>query len=140
VDPATLIDYSNWSFPTDIRFGAGRIAEIADICVSSGIKRPLLVTDSGLAELSILRDAATACEQAGLAVTIFSDIKSNPIEKNVADGVAVLQAGNNDGSRGRCGTLKTLTIGGREPTPLEFCRSSPYQPPPEPDRKWVALL
>jgi len=92
-----LTDYSNWSFPTDIRFGVGRIAELSDICLSSGIKRPLLVTDSGLAELSMLRDAATACEQAGLAITIFSDIKSNPIEKNVADGVAVLQAGEHDG-------------------------------------------
>jgi alcohol dehydrogenase len=97
LDPVALTDYSNWSFPTDIRFGAGRINEIADICLSSGIKRPLLVTDSGLAKLSMLRDAATACEQAGLAVTIFSDIKSNPIEKNVADGVAVLQAGKHDG-------------------------------------------
>ncbi len=97
MDPVALTDYSNWSFPTDIRFGVGRIAELPDICLSSGIKRPLLVTDSGLAELSMLRDAATACEQAGLAITIFSDIKSNPIEKNVADGVAVLQAGEHDG-------------------------------------------
>jgi len=92
-----LTDYSNWSFPTDIRFGVGRIADLSNICLSSGIKRPLLVTDSGLAELSMLRDAATSCEQAGLAVAIFSDIKSNPIEKNVADGVAVLQAGEHDG-------------------------------------------
>lgn len=92
-----MTDYSNWSFPTDIRFGVGRIADLSNICLSSGIKRPLLVTDSGLAELSMLRDAATSCEQAGLAVAIFSDIKSNPIEKNVADGVAVLQAGEHDG-------------------------------------------
>ena len=95
--PAALTEYSNWSFPTDIRFGVGRIADLSNICLSSGIKRPLLVTDSGLAELSMLRDAATSCEQAGLAVAIFSDIKSNPIEKNVADGVAVLQAGEHDG-------------------------------------------
>jgi len=92
-----LTDYSNWSFPTDIRFGVGRIADLSNICLSSGIKRPLVVTDSGLAELSMLRDAATSCEQAGLAVAIFSDIKSNPIEKNVADGVAVLHAGEHDG-------------------------------------------
>ena len=88
---------SNWSYPTDIRFGAGRISELPDACLSLGIDRPLLVTDSGLAKLPMLREARDACEQAGLGIGIFSDIKSNPVEKNVADGVAVLLAGRHDG-------------------------------------------
>ena len=88
---------SNWSYPTDIRFGAGRISELPDACLSLGIDRPLLVTDSGLAKLPMLREAQVACEQAGLGIGIFSDIKSNPVEKNVADGVAVLQGGRHDG-------------------------------------------
>ncbi len=88
---------SNWSYPTNIRFGAGRISELPDACLSLGIDRPLLVTDSGLAQLPMLRNAADACEQAGLGIDIFSDIKSNPIEKNVTDGVAVLRAGDYDG-------------------------------------------
>ena len=89
--------HSNWSYPTSIRFGAGRIAELPEACLSSGIRRPLLVTDSGLAKLAVLREAVTACEQAGLAVGEFSDLKSNPVEKNVSDGVAVLRAGEHDG-------------------------------------------
>ncbi len=88
---------SNWSYPTNIRFGAGRIAELPEACLSSGITRPLLVTDSGLAELAMVRDAVTACKNAALAVAVFSDIKSNPVEKNVSDGVAVLRAGEHDG-------------------------------------------
>ena len=43
----------NWSYPTTIRFGAGRIAEIGEACQTAGISRPLLVTDRGLAELDI---------------------------------------------------------------------------------------
>ncbi len=35
----------NWSYPTAIKFGAGRIKELADACKSAGISRPLLVTD-----------------------------------------------------------------------------------------------
>ncbi|MBT8079390.1 MAG: iron-containing alcohol dehydrogenase [Gammaproteobacteria bacterium] len=88
---------SNWSYPTNIRFGAGRIAELPDACSSLGIDRPLLVTDPGIAELPMLQNAASACEQAGLGVGIFSDIKSNPVEKNVTDGVAALKAGGHNG-------------------------------------------
>lgn len=88
---------SSWSYPTNIRFGAGRISELPDACLSLGIDRPLLVTDSGLAALPMLRDATEACEQAGLAIDVFSDIKSNPVEKNVTDGVAMLQAGGHNG-------------------------------------------
>jgi alcohol dehydrogenase len=88
---------STWSYPTNIHFGASRISELPDACLSMGIDRPLLVTDSGLAKLPMLRDAVGACERAGLAIDVFSDIKSNPVEKNVTDGVAVLKAGSHNG-------------------------------------------
>jgi alcohol dehydrogenase len=87
----------NWSYPTNIRFGAGRISELPEVCVSLGISRPLLVTDGGLAELPMLRDAVSACKQAGLGINVFSDVKSNPIDKNVTDGVVALHAGDHDG-------------------------------------------
>ena len=87
----------NWSYPTNIRFGAGRISELPEVCASLGINRPLLVTDGGLADLPMVRDAVSKCEQAGLGIDIFSDVKSNPIDKNVTDGVAALHAGNHDG-------------------------------------------
>ncbi len=92
-----MIIRADWSYPTNIRFGAGRISELPDACLSLGIDRPLLVTDASLAELPMLRDTADACEQTGLGVKIFSDIKSNPIEKNVSDGVSALKTGDHDG-------------------------------------------
>ena len=39
---------ANWSYPTAIKFGAGRIKELADHCKAVGMKKPLLVTDRGL--------------------------------------------------------------------------------------------
>ena len=36
---------ANWSYPTAIRFGAGRISELPDCCKALGISKPLLVTD-----------------------------------------------------------------------------------------------
>ena len=44
---------ANWSFPTSIRFGAGRDAELAEACRASDISRPLFVTDPGIAPLDI---------------------------------------------------------------------------------------
>ncbi|MGH1484559.1 MAG: iron-containing alcohol dehydrogenase, partial [Geminicoccales bacterium] len=44
---------ANWSYPTEVRFGAGRIAELADVCKAAGMSRPLLVTDPGIASLPI---------------------------------------------------------------------------------------
>jgi len=48
---------ANWNYPTAVRFGAGRIAELAEVCAANGIRRPLLVTDAGLANAPITRDA-----------------------------------------------------------------------------------
>jgi alcohol dehydrogenase class IV len=87
----------NWNYPTKVKFGAGRIAELPDACKDLGIKRPLIVTDPGLAALPMIRDAVAACEKAGLGVAVFSDIKSNPNGKNVDDGLKVLRAGKHDG-------------------------------------------
>jgi len=50
---------ANWSYPTAVRFGPGRIAELADACAAAGITRPLLVTDSGLAKLAITKETLT---------------------------------------------------------------------------------
>ena len=38
----------NWSYPTAIKFGVGRISELAEHAKSIGLKRPLLVTDKAL--------------------------------------------------------------------------------------------
>lgn len=88
---------STWSYPTNIRFGPGRISELADACRSIGMLRPLIVTDQGLAALPMVQQAMYACASAGLNVAVFADIKSNPIDKNVMDGVAALKAGDHDG-------------------------------------------
>ena len=40
---------ANWNYPTSVRFGVDRIAELADACKTCGISRPLFVTDPGLA-------------------------------------------------------------------------------------------
>ena len=87
----------NWSYPTAIRFGAGRINEIADACNAVGMQKPLLVTDRGLANLPITSNTLALLEQAGLGNTLFADVDPNPDEKNLEAGIRAFKDGGHDG-------------------------------------------
>ena len=88
---------ANWSYPTAIRFGVGRIKELAEACRAAGISRPLLVTDAGLAKLPITLRTLELMKDAGLPVAMFSDVQPNPVDSNVEAGIAVFRAGGHDG-------------------------------------------
>ena len=88
---------ANWNYPTAIKVGAGRIRELPDLCLSLGMKNALLITDPGLATLPIVQQAVLSCQSDGLGCAMFSNIKGNPTEQNVADGVHAYRAGNFDG-------------------------------------------
>ena len=88
---------ANWSYPTAIRFGAGRISELPRACQAAGIKRPLVVTDRGLAQMPITQKTLDILEAVGLGRSLFADVDPNPNEKNLVAGVAAFKAGNHDG-------------------------------------------
>ena len=80
---------ANWSYPTAVRFGAGRIAEIADACKAAGITKPMLVTDRGLAGMEITTRTLDLMEAAGLGRAMFADVDPNPSDANVEEGLQV---------------------------------------------------
>jgi alcohol dehydrogenase class IV len=86
------LPHANWNYPTAIRFGAGRIAELPEACRSLGMERPLLVTDPALAGMAMVKEAAAA-SGAGL----FSAIHANPVGADVEAGVAAYRGGGHDG-------------------------------------------
>jgi alcohol dehydrogenase class IV len=88
---------ANWSYPTHIRFGAGRIAELPEACAEAGMKRPLLVTDRGLAALPIVARTLDIMEAGGLGRAIFAEVDPNPSERNLAAGIAAFREGGHDG-------------------------------------------
>ena len=84
---------ANWNYPTAIRFGAGRIAELPELAASLRIARPLLVTDPALAAMDMVRDAHAALPGAGL----FSAIHANPVGADVDAGLDAYRTGGHDG-------------------------------------------
>ncbi|MFN7023895.1 MAG: iron-containing alcohol dehydrogenase [Pseudorhizobium sp.] len=88
---------ANWSYPTAFKLGRGRIKELADACKSLGMKKPLLVTDRGLATMAITGHALDVLDGAGLGRAIFSHVDPNPNEKNLEAGVKAFKDGGHDG-------------------------------------------
>ena len=86
----------NWNYPTSIKFGAGRIAELPEHCRALGMRRPLLVTDAGLATLPMIASAISDCRDAGLGCELFIRRGTEP-------------AGSPRGRRPRCQPSATST-------------------------------
>ena len=88
---------ANWNYPTAVKFGAGRIKELPEHCRALGIRRPLLVTDAGLALTPMAQQVLQDLSDAGLGAALFSDIRPNPVGANLEAGVAAYRSGGHDG-------------------------------------------
>jgi len=88
---------SKWNFPTTVRFGAGRISELPDALSTAGIKRPLFVTDPGLAKLPVVASTLKILSDAKVPYVVFSDVRPNPVDSNLTAGIAALKKGKHDG-------------------------------------------
>jgi alcohol dehydrogenase class IV len=95
IDPKTLT--RNWNYPTAVRFGPGRIGELPAVCKEVGMRKPLLVTDPGLRTLPMIDQALASLRGAGLGDAVFSDLRPNPVGRNVDDGVACYRSIGCDG-------------------------------------------
>ena len=84
----------NWNYPTNVWFGADRSKEIQKACNTLGIKNPLIVTDPGLLQTSIIDEINSGLSS---STQIYSDVQGNPTGSNVTNGVKVFLEGNHDG-------------------------------------------
>lgn len=88
----------NWNYPTSYQFGAGVIKSLPQQARAMGMRRPLLITDPGLASLDLIKDMVDALEADDLRTAIFSEIKANPTGANVRAGIRAYNAGDHDGA------------------------------------------
>lgn len=82
-----------FTFPVPIRFGEGVRADLAAELARLGIRRPLVVTDPGVA---VMPTARALIDKLPVSVE-FTGVEPNPTEENVAAGVAVYRAEGCDG-------------------------------------------
>jgi alcohol dehydrogenase class IV len=84
---------ANWNYPTTVWHGPGRIAELPAACARLGIRKPLLVTDEGLSEAPMIRQALARVAGAGL----FAGVRGNPVAANIEAGLGAYRGGSHDG-------------------------------------------
>jgi alcohol dehydrogenase class IV len=87
----------NWSFPTNVTFGAGTIQQLPAACGALGMHRPLLVTDAALARLEFVSRLIDRNQAAGIDTGLYSEVKPNPTGSNVEQGVQAYRQGGHDG-------------------------------------------
>lgn len=92
----TDVPARNWNYPTAIKFGVGRIDELADHATAKGFRKPLFVTDRALAALPIARQALDVLDRGGVPHAVFAEVDANPTDANMAAGIAAFHAGGHD--------------------------------------------
>jgi len=95
--PEAGLPRGDWSYPTAIRFGAGRLSELPDACREAGMARPLLVSDPGLVEAGLVARAEHAITAGDMTTGLFTDIRGNPTGTNVEAGIRAFHDGGHDG-------------------------------------------
>ncbi len=88
---------SQWNFPTTIWFGNGRLRELPLACAERGLRRPLLVTDEGLAGLPMVQRALGMLQAEGYKATLYGAVQGNPTGAQVEAGVVVYRESGCDG-------------------------------------------
>ncbi len=84
---------ANWSYPTIVWAGPGRIAELPAACAKLHIERPLLVTDEGLRDAPMVRNAVALVP----GTALFAGVRGNPVEANINQGLLAYRRGGHDG-------------------------------------------
>ena len=87
----------NWNYPTTMWVGQDRIKDLGEACKNLNIKKPLLVTDKGLASSDIIKNSLSNLKQAGFEVELYSNVIGNPTGTNVNEGVESYKKNNCDG-------------------------------------------
>ena len=83
--------------------GAGAIAEIPGELTRRGYKKVFVCTDPDLVKFGVAAKVTDLLDEAGIAYSVYSDIKPNPTIQNVTDGVKAFKAAEAD---------SIVTIGG----------------------------
>ena len=87
----------NWNYPTTMWVGENRIKDLGSACKNLNIKKPLLVTDSGLAKSDMIKNVLASLKKEEILVELYSNVVGNPTGTNVNEGVECFNKNNCDG-------------------------------------------
>jgi alcohol dehydrogenase class IV len=80
---------TRFAFPTTIHFGPGARKLVGPHLREAGLKRPLVVTDKGLAALPLVAELKKDLAAAGLEPSVFGGVWGNPTGSQVMAGAGL---------------------------------------------------
>jgi alcohol dehydrogenase class IV len=80
-----------YNFPTRIEYGPGSLSDLPNIIKKMGFSKGLLVTDQGIEKVGLADKLRGYFSDEEIAISSYSDVVSNPSEKNVVDGTKVFK-------------------------------------------------
>ncbi len=93
-----MTEISRFSFPTQIRFGPGARSALGEFAEQHDVKRPLLVSDSGLPSTEAFRLGAEEMERVWPdSYAVFTGVEPNPAEEDVEGAFRAYEEGQCDG-------------------------------------------
>ena len=141
INESDILSNQDWTFPTNIAYGPGRLKEIGSICNGLNIKNPLIVTDKGSPKLPFVINLQSYLSNSNVKSDLFFDISPNPREDEVSVGCKKYKDGNHDaiiaiggGSAMDGGKLICLTANNDVPlrdfefelTPPKISKNNPF--------------
>lgn len=79
----------NWySFPTKICFGVDALAELPKTVAAQKLGKALIVTDAGFAGTRAYENVKATLDRAGIPFSAYAEVKGNPTEEDVNEGLA----------------------------------------------------
>ena len=85
-----------FSLPTKIIYGPGVIEELGEVLKKAGVKKPLLITDSGVMKTGIIPRVTQELEKSQLEYVIFDGVEANPKDVNCEAGAALARSAATD--------------------------------------------
>ena len=96
LNESDILSNQDWTFPTNIAYGPGRLKEIGNICNNLDIKNPLIITDKGSPKLPFVTNLQSFLASSNVKSDLFYDISPNPREDEVSAGCKKYNDGNHD--------------------------------------------
>ena len=146
------------AWPTRVVLGPGALARLPAHLAALGVRRPLVVTDPGVAQAGIAGQVHAVLEAAGMRAERFEEVQPNPTDRDAERGLAAWRRGGCDGLVGVGGgsaidvaklvqllsttsrpSRATTTPPAAIATSAAISRLSPRsRPPPGPAPRWAA--
>uniref|UniRef100_A0A914XZI3 Alcohol dehydrogenase iron-type/glycerol dehydrogenase GldA domain-containing protein n=1 Tax=Panagrolaimus superbus TaxID=310955 RepID=A0A914XZI3_9BILA len=82
-----VADYAFEMINSTLRFGKGATAEVGYDVQNFGSKRPLIVTDSNVAETRAFKEVANSLTKLGISFDVFDKVRCEPSEKSMQEAI-----------------------------------------------------